>query len=249
MAPDTVRSRKPASASRYAFAHASRVAPIVITSSTSMTRWLSTWLPAPVAKAPRTASQRSSSVNKHSSGRGRLEWSRCRRPIRLARRSGEQLRLVETELPLPVLVRRHRHHHVRLQFPRRDAGLSPPAEPYDRAQQSLLAARETSRTVGIESVTVASQANRWRLQFRSGLRAGVLDEIERASAHVAAGMRKRRQAIAAYGQRRRTGQQLFANCSQEAAICRRKKNASRRMTSFRQPCRNVSPLLQKNNQY
>src|SRR5260370_1385408 len=48
-----------APALRNAFAHASSVAPVVITLSTSKTRLLSTWLPEPVAKALRTAFERS----------------------------------------------------------------------------------------------------------------------------------------------------------------------------------------------
>jgi hypothetical protein len=43
-----------APASRKTFAHESGVAPQVITSSTSKTHKLSTWLPGRVAKAPRT---------------------------------------------------------------------------------------------------------------------------------------------------------------------------------------------------
>jgi hypothetical protein len=49
-----------APASRKVLAHESSVAPEVITSSTSKTRKLSTWLPGRVAKAPRTDSHRSS---------------------------------------------------------------------------------------------------------------------------------------------------------------------------------------------
>jgi hypothetical protein len=52
----TVKQDTPvAPASRNAFARASTVAPVVITSSTSKTRLLSTWLPGRVAKAPRSA--------------------------------------------------------------------------------------------------------------------------------------------------------------------------------------------------
>jgi hypothetical protein len=49
-----------APASRNAFVHESGVTPEVITSSTSKTRKLSTWLPGRVAKTPRTASHLSS---------------------------------------------------------------------------------------------------------------------------------------------------------------------------------------------
>src|SRR5258708_11815677 len=52
-----------APASRSARAQASRVAPVVNTSSTSKTRRLSTWLPWRVAKAPRTDSHRSSKLS------------------------------------------------------------------------------------------------------------------------------------------------------------------------------------------
>src|ERR1700676_268016 len=63
-------------------------APEVITSSTSKTRKLSTWLPGRVAKAPRTDSQRSSRVSRCFSGRGRMRVSRTDlygRPRRFAR--------------------------------------------------------------------------------------------------------------------------------------------------------------------
>src|ERR1700719_597956 len=61
-----------APASRKVLAHESNVAPEVITSSTSKTRKLSTWLPGRVAKAPRTDSHRSSKLSKCLSGRGRI---------------------------------------------------------------------------------------------------------------------------------------------------------------------------------
>src|SRR5271170_1213901 len=59
-----------------ALAHSFSVAPVVITSSTSKTRFLSTWLPGRVAKAPRTDSQRSSRVSTCLGGLGRVLISR-----------------------------------------------------------------------------------------------------------------------------------------------------------------------------
>src|SRR5262249_39642698 len=56
-------------ASRSAFEQASSVAPVVITSSSSKTRRLSTWLPGGSSKAPRTTAQRSRSVNTSLCGR------------------------------------------------------------------------------------------------------------------------------------------------------------------------------------
>jgi hypothetical protein len=59
-----------APASRNARAHASSVAPVVITSSSNKTRKLSTRPPSRIAKAPRTASERSSLRSKCFRGRG-----------------------------------------------------------------------------------------------------------------------------------------------------------------------------------
>lgn len=81
--PDTDR----APASRNARAHASNVAPVVITSSSSRIRKLSTRPRSDTAKAPRTASQRSSFRSKCFSGRGfdrRSNPGRYGRPSRLA---------------------------------------------------------------------------------------------------------------------------------------------------------------------
>ena len=65
-----------APASSNALAHASSVAPVVITSSTSKTRLLSTWLPGRVAKAPRTMRQRSSLLSMCLSGRALVRMSK-----------------------------------------------------------------------------------------------------------------------------------------------------------------------------
>src|SRR5258708_2688802 len=64
-----------APASRSALAHASSVAPVVNTSSTSKTRRLSTWVPGRVAKAPRTEAHRSSKLSTRLSGRARVRIS------------------------------------------------------------------------------------------------------------------------------------------------------------------------------
>jgi len=65
-----------APASRNAREHASSVAPDVITSSKSNIRKLSTRLPFPIAKAPRTASHRSSKCNRCFFRRGRSRFGR-----------------------------------------------------------------------------------------------------------------------------------------------------------------------------
>src|ERR1700676_3259885 len=64
-----------APASSSAREQASSVAPVVITSSTSKTRRLSTWVPGGGAKAPRTDSPRSSTLTTRLSGRGRVRIS------------------------------------------------------------------------------------------------------------------------------------------------------------------------------
>src|SRR5215467_8576424 len=68
-----------APASRNARAQASKVAPVVNTSSTDRTRRLSTWLPGRMAKAPRTDSQRSSRERIRLSGRAFVRMSSRRR--------------------------------------------------------------------------------------------------------------------------------------------------------------------------
>src|ERR1700674_3539688 len=65
-----------APASRSTRVHASRVAPVVNTSSTSKTRWLSTWLPGRVAKAPRTDAHLPSRLRIRLSSRARVRTSR-----------------------------------------------------------------------------------------------------------------------------------------------------------------------------
>src|SRR5713101_7877544 len=128
-----------APASRSAFAQASSVAPVVITSSTSKTRSLSTWLPGHVAKAPRTASHVSLDVRRCLSGRGRFltkstPW--CGSLSRFASRP-DNICPVEAALAPPDLEQRHRHDHVSLQplthfhEPRPPVGpqTSPPAAP------------------------------------------------------------------------------------------------------------------------
>ena len=72
-----------APASRSAREHASSVAPVVITSSSSKTRKLSTRPPLRMAKAPRTDSHRSSQCSRCFSGRGRVRISSTGRYGRL----------------------------------------------------------------------------------------------------------------------------------------------------------------------
>src|SRR5882724_2558004 len=94
-----------------AFAHASSVAPVVFTSSTSKTRRLSTWLPGCVAKAPRTDSRHWRNVSRCLSGHGRFLTSNTTPSggnlIRFARRlEGRSARLEprsrQRSFPSPV---------------------------------------------------------------------------------------------------------------------------------------------------
>ena len=96
-------------------AHASSVAPVVITSSTSKTRLLSTWLPGRVAKAPRTMRQRSSLLSMCLSGRALVRMSRTvfrGRSQPLRHFSSDQFRLVEAAFAFARSVERHRDDDV-----------------------------------------------------------------------------------------------------------------------------------------
>jgi len=221
------------------------VAPVVITSSTSMTRWLSTWLPAPVAKAPRTASRRSSSVNKHLSAPGCLEYSLVAQADSFGQgpRSRCQSLCSGTGTTTSAC---NSSARCRTFSPRPIRKPIVPADPSFQDFNPTIARSSPSwRRAKLR------RRSKWKVSLRQGRQnAGACSSVlafaqgfldERASAHVAPGARKRRQAIAPYGQRRRMGQQLFAGGGNQPG----KRNAGLRMTSFRQPCRNVSPLLQK----
>jgi len=87
-----------APASSSAREQASSVAPVVITSSTSKTRRLSTWVPGRVAKAPRSDSQPSSRLSTRLSGRGRVRQQLLANP---ARRWQQDTRQCTAELRQP----------------------------------------------------------------------------------------------------------------------------------------------------
>jgi hypothetical protein len=95
-----------APASHNACEHASSVAPVVTTSSSSRIRKLSTRPPCGIAKAPRSASHRSSRRSECFSGRGRDSINKTgtlagRESLTGRQRSAEDVHLVEATLVRP----------------------------------------------------------------------------------------------------------------------------------------------------